>query len=216
MSQLARVTAACAVVAGLSWTAAAVLHSLQPPGCVGEACAVSGPMRGSTPTTDVLLLIAGTMLAASLVGLALLARRRGGGGRVGFTGMVASGLGLALFLAAGAVSTIGDSDWSGMPFLVMPGLGLLVLGLLLVATSVWRGDVLPRGLSVVVVLSVLLLPLANEQTSQVLLAVPFGLAWAGLGVVLLRTRGATVLGAASSTDLGAPGPPDLGSAGSPA
>ncbi|RIK14719.1 MAG: hypothetical protein DCC50_10375 [Acidobacteria bacterium] len=98
-------------------------------------------------------------------------------------------LGIGLFAAAGSVSTFGDPDWDGMPLLVGPGIMLVVLGLVVLAVVVWRSRVLPRGLVVAVLLTALLLPLANEQTRLVLLAVPFGLAWAAAGVWLLASCG---------------------------
>lgn len=185
-------TGGCAVVAGLAWSAAAVLHSRQPEGCVGGVCEIAGQMRGATPATEVLFLLAGATLVLSLGGLLLLARRGGRLGRTGWAAGIACALGLGLFLAAAAVSTFGDPDWSGMPVLVGPGLGLLVVGLVLAAVIVWRARVLPRAVTVVVLLTALLLPLANEQTSRVLMAVPFGLAWAVVGGALLlrESRGA--------------------------
>ena len=42
------------------------------------------------------------------------------------------------------------------------------------------------GFSSLLLATALLLPVANEQTSRILLAVPFGLCWLGLGVELMR------------------------------
>ncbi len=188
MRRVLQLTGAGAVVAGVSWAVAAVLHSMQPEGCVGQACLTGGPMRGSTPTTDVVFVLAGIMLAASVAGVLVLARRAGAG-RATWVAGVACALGIGLFLAAGSVSTFGDPDWDGMPLLVGPGIMLVVLGLVVLAVVVWRSRVLPRGLVVAVLLTALLLPLANEQTRLVLLAVPFGLAWAAAGAWLLASGG---------------------------
>ncbi|MCK0113265.1 hypothetical protein MWU75_14040 [Ornithinimicrobium sp. F0845] len=173
-----------AVVSGVSWSAAAVSHNLQPQGCVAEGCA-SSVMRGSTALTGMLLAVAGLMLVVSVSGLLLMTRRASQRGPLVWTAVTSLGVGVACFLAAGVVSGFVDADWSGMPLLVAPGIVFLVLGLLMVATIVWRARVLPHQVSVAILVTALLLPLANEQTSLVLLAVPFGLAWAGTGVYLL-------------------------------
>lgn len=186
MATVSRMTGVSAALAGLAWTAGCLVHSSLPPGCIGDTCAGGATMRGATPASTALVGLAGLLLAASVVGLLLLARRVMPVGRAGAAAVVAGALGLSLFLAAGMVSTFGDSDWAGMPALVLPAMALLVVGLALVAAVVWRARVLPRPLSVVVLATVLLLPFANEQTSLVLLAVPFGLAWAGVGAWVLR------------------------------
>jgi hypothetical protein len=54
-----------------------------------------------------------------------------------------------------------------------------------VGWTVLRSGILPTWLGVALLVSALLLPAANEQTSAVLLAIPFGLAWATTGLILL-------------------------------
>ena len=49
-----------------------------------------------------------------------------------------------------------------------------------------KAGVLPRVVAVVLIATALLLPFANEQTSRILLAIPFGLAWVAAGIALLR------------------------------
>lgn len=188
MDRMSSVTAMSAVVAGVTWCVAALVHNQQPQGCVGQGCAGT-VMRGSTGLTTVLLAVAGAALAVSLVGLLRLARRRVPGGRLARVAATAAGLGLLCLLAAGAILTFGDSNWSGMPWVVAPGVLLLVLGLLLAGVIVWRAGILPRAVTGAVLVTVLLLPFANEQTSLVLLAIPFGVAWATAGAVLLRRTG---------------------------
>ena len=152
-----RLAGTCSVIGGASWTAACFVHNALPQGCVGDEC-VDRPLRGSTPVGLTLV------LAAAMSG----------------------GLGLVLLGAAGAVSMAIDSDWDGMPGLVVPGVLLLTVGLLLVAAAVVRAGVVPVWVSSLLVATALLLPFANEQTSRILLTVPFGLCWLGLGVELLR------------------------------
>ena len=180
---LSRVIGVCLSSAGLSWTAACLVHNSRPQGCVGDAC-LTGQMRGSTSAAEALFILAGALLAISVAGLLLLVRRVGGLDRVGRVGGLACAAGLSLFLAAGITIAFINSNWDGMPLLVIPGLALLVAGLLLVGWTVWRAKIIPPILSLVLIASVLLLPFANEQTSQLLLAVPFGLACTATGVFL--------------------------------
>ena len=93
---------------------------------------------------------------------------------------------LILLGVAFVVSTFVDNDWNGMPGLVVPGIVLVATGLVLVAWAVLRAGVLPRWTALLLVASAVLLPFANEQTSRILLAVPFGLCWMVAGAVLLR------------------------------
>jgi hypothetical protein len=181
---VSKVVGMCLLSAGFSWTAACFVHNSQPQGCVGDAC-LTGQMRGTTPAADALFILAGALLAVSVAGLLFLVRRLGHLGRVGWVGGLACAAGLLLFLAAGITIAFVDSNWDGMPLLVIPGLALLVAGLLLVGWTVWKAQIMPPVLSLVLIATVLLLPFANEQTSHVLLAVPFGLACTATGLYLV-------------------------------
>jgi len=181
------ITGVSAVVGGLSWTSAALVHNSLPQGCVGDACTLGGPMRGASALGVGLLVLAGAFLAISLAGLLLLARREAGVGRAGVSGGVACLVGLILLGTAGVTSSFIDSNWEHMPLLVAPGVLFLSIGLALVAWSVWRARVLPGSFAATVLVTLLLLPVANEQTSLVLLAIPFGLAWTLVGAWMLGT-----------------------------
>ena len=171
---------------GLAWVAACLVHDSLPQGCIDAGC-TDRAMRDSTTAGEVLVGVAGLMLAASGVSLLLLARAaRGGLGATGVAAAVAGVVGLTLLLAAGVMSSFVDSDWSGMPGLVVPGMGLLAVAMVLVTGLVLRAGVLPTWVSVLLVVAALLLLFANEQTSRILLAVPFGLTWGVAGVLLLR------------------------------
>ena len=183
--KVARLTGICSVIGGASWTAACFVHNSLPQGCIDEGC-VDRTMRGSTPVALVLFVLAGLMLACAGLGLLRLTRERTGLGKLGVAAAAAGGVGLLLLAAASAVSTFVDNDWDGMPGLVVPGILLLAASLVLVAAVVIRARLVPVGLSSPLLATALLLPLANEQTSRILLAVPFGLCWLGLGVELLR------------------------------
>jgi hypothetical protein len=186
MVALEKATGVVCIAAGTVWVAACLVHNLQPAGCIGEGCAGGGQMRSGSPLGLVLFLAAGALLAASLGGLLLLARRRLGHGRVGLVAGLTCVLALTTLLAATVVSTLVDGDWDGMPWLVGPGILLLALGTVMVAVTLWKARVVPRQLFGVVLATAVLLPFANEQTSLILLAVPFGLALAAVGVHLVR------------------------------
>ena len=186
MVSLTRLTGTCSVVGGSAWTAACLVHDTLPQGCIDASCA-DRPMRGSSPADSALFTLAGLMLATAFLGLLLLARRSGRGrGPLVVAAGVTGAAGLTLLLAAEITSTFIDGNWGGMPGLVLPGIALLAIGLALTAVVVIRARVLPRGLPALLLATVVLLPFANEQTSRILLAVPFGLTWLGAGVLLLR------------------------------
>ena len=184
--QVRTVTGVCSAIGGIAWVAACFVHNSLPQGCIGDQCGGGNAMRGSSPVDTTLFVVAGLMLASSGMGLLVLAHRRAGSGRLGVLAGISAGLGLVLLAAAGVVSIV-DNNWNGMPGLVIPGVLLLVLGLVLVAAVVLRAHVVPVWVAALLLGTALLLLFANEQTSRILLAVPFGIAWLTMGVVLLRT-----------------------------
>jgi hypothetical protein len=184
--QVRTLTGVCSAIGGIAWVAACFVHNSLPRGCIGDQCA-DAPMRGSSPVASTLFVVTGLMLAVSGFGLLVIAHQRARLGRVGTLAGITAGLGLLLLAAAGVVSTI-DNDWSGMPGLVVPGIVLLAVGLVLVAAVVLRAHVVPTWVGALVLGTAVLLPFANEQTSLILLAVPFGVAWLTSGLTLLRDQ----------------------------
>jgi hypothetical protein len=150
-------------------------------------------MRGSTPVATTLFVVAGLMLVVSGLGLLLLARRAGALDRLGILGVLTGGLGCSLLAAAAIVSGVVDSDWEGMPGLVVPGVVLLAVGAVLLLWVVYRVKVLPDWVAFLLLGAALLVPFSNEQTSRILLAVPFGVAWFVAGVMLLAQRMSSAL-----------------------
>jgi hypothetical protein len=184
--QVRRVAGTCSAVGGLAWVVACFVHNSLPQGCIGDQCDYR-PMRGSSPVSMTLFLVAGVMLAISGIGLLVLAHRTARFGRLGALAGTTAALGLLVLGAAGVMSLV-DNDWNGMPALAVPGILLTAVGLVLVAVLVLRARVVPTWLGVLLVGTALLLPFTNDQTSRILLAVPFGLAWLTLGVILVRER----------------------------
>ena len=68
-----------------------------------------------------------------------------------------------------------------MPLVVLPGGLALLVGLLIVGIVILRADILPRWSAVLLVLGTLAMLGLNDQDARVLLAIPFGIAWMGVG-----------------------------------
>lgn len=100
-----------------------------------------------------------------------------------------SALGSALLLAAVLIQAIlFAGDFWDMPYFVIPALLALVVGFLLLGWAILRSGVLLRWCAALLIAGTLALLGMNEQTVQVLLAIPFGVAWAVLGAVLWSRR----------------------------
>jgi hypothetical protein len=129
------------------------------------------------------------MLVVTGAGLLSLMRRQGVLGRTARLGAAACVVGLATLAAAVVLQSVffGD-DFELMPWFVGPGVLALALGIALLGWAILRSGVLPGWSGISLLVGAALLLGANEQTSAVLLAVPFGLAWMAAGVALLRQR----------------------------
>ena len=186
MTQLMKVTGLSSGIGGIAWTLGCFAHNSLPQGCIADACesVQAAPLRGTSPVAVALFAVAGVMLAVGGVGLLVLARGLGGLGRTGLVAVLMGALGCVLLLSAGVVSGLVNSDWNGMPGLVVPGVIFLAVGAAILGWVLFRTKVLPTWLAVLLLCTALLLPFANEQTSRILLAVPFGLAWFVAGVTL--------------------------------
>jgi hypothetical protein len=195
--QLPRWSGVAAILGGLLLVLAAILHSLQPSGCIGLECETRS-MRTTTGIVTALGTAATLFILLGAAGLTLIARRSGRMKKLANAGLIAAAAGLAILLIAGLIQTVffsGDFPW--MPFFVIPGLLGVIVGFVLIGVFILRSGLLPRWLGIVLVVSSLLLLAANEQTVAVLLAVPFGLAMATLGFFLWSIGGRTFAGAAA-------------------
>jgi hypothetical protein len=183
---LTRLSGALAMAAGLLLALAAWLQSLEPVGCIGDDC-LDRPMRESPTSVTVLLDLGGVLLVGSVLGIGLLLRRRGALGRLGVTGCTLLVAGAAILAAGGVFAVLfpGPSE-DAMPGFVIPGFSALAIGLFLLAITVFRAHLVPTWSIALVALGVVLLALVNEQTSRVLFALPFCLAWMVAGGLLVR------------------------------
>ena len=184
-ARLPTATGILAVLAGAAWVSAALVHASQPAGCVGDACA-GAPMRESTTATAVLVGLAALFMLVSGFGLLLVVRRAGRLGWTGATGAALCAAGAAtLALAVTLQELVADGDFEWMPWFVGPGVLLLAVGAVLVGWTVVRSPAVPHWVGASLIVGAALFALSHEQTAAVLLTVPFGVAWAAMGVVLV-------------------------------
>ena len=180
------------MLGGALWVAWAVVHALQPMGCVGDECDLPGrSMREGSPLGHALFITALLVLAAGVFGLVSRVRAAGRLGRIGRVGLVASAAGVATVVVAGLVQALlfGGDFWA-MPYFVIPAVLAVVVGFVLLGVAILRSGVLPRWAAALLIVGTVALLGMNEQNTQVLLAIPFGVAWAVIGALLWTRRGA--------------------------
>jgi hypothetical protein len=175
-----------AVAGGVAWVATCLSLASHPRGCVGDEC-LTRPMREWSTTSTVLAALAFVLVVASGAGLLSIVWRRAGLGGLGRAAIAAGCLAVGLLLSGGLAAWLAPA-WSEdmMPAFVVPGVILTAVAIALTAWVVLRSRLLPRWLAAVLVLCAVVMLGANEQTDSILLAAPFGLAWAVAGLVLIR------------------------------
>ena len=147
-------------------------------------------MREGSPLGSALLLAAVLALAAGVFGLVRHIRALGRFGRIGGVGLVASGAGIVTIILAGLVQFLFfNNDFWAMPYVVIPAALALVIGGVLLGVAILRSGVLPRWAAALLIIGTVALLGMNEQNTQVLLAIPFGVAWAVTGYVLWSQGG---------------------------
>ncbi|MFD4422394.1 hypothetical protein ACFWN7_12955 [Agromyces sp. NPDC058484] len=172
------------MLGGLLLALAAGLHALEPSGCAGAECDVR-PMRTATTVVSILAPVAALLILIGLGGLTLLARRAGRRRALATSGLICAGAGVVILFSAGVIQAFffaGDFPW--MPFFVLPGMLCVIVGVVLLGVFILRSGVLPRWLGILLAVSGALLLLANEQFVTVLLAMPFGLTMAVVGLFM--------------------------------
>ena len=160
---------------------AALVHSLEPTGCIGLECDTRA-MRNTTGIVALASFAALVLILVGVAGLMLLALRSSRHTKLASTGLILVAIGLVTLLAGGLIQALFFSgDFPGMPYIVIPALLGLVAGLLLIGIFILRSDVLPRWLGISFMVCSVALVVANEQTLAVLLFIPFGLAMVAAG-----------------------------------
>lgn len=182
--KLIRWSGLATILGGALWTAGAVLTASKPRGCIGDEC-VFRPMREGGPLDATLFLLAVLLLAVGVAGLVIRARDAGRFGRSGKIGLVASAIGVAMLIISSLVQAVffGD-DFPLMPYFVIPGGLALVAGFLLLGLAILRARVLPRWAAALLIVGALAMLGVNDQNAQMLLAIPFGVAWVAVGYAL--------------------------------
>jgi hypothetical protein len=183
-SNAVRIGGLAAMLGGALLVVYAVGAASMPRGCIGnEECAIR-PYRDAG-VFESLLPLALLLIVVGMAGLAVRARQSGRLGRLGGGGATVGALGVALLVAGGLVQTIlFGGDFPLMPYFVIPGFLALISGLLILGGAVLRARVLPRWSSVLIIASTLTMLGFNDQNVQVLLTIPFALAWVAAGYIL--------------------------------
>lgn len=173
------------VVGGLAFVGYTVVQARLPEGCVDTECDTH-PMRPNSTTANTLLVIGMALVLVCGLGLLAELRSRHQLGRLGRAGGIVLGAGFAFLAAAAVAGALTDAEWNGMPALVIPGVLGLAVGLLLLGLTVLRSRLLPVWSGALLLLGAVLLPFSNEENSTILRDIPFGVAWAVVGVLLVR------------------------------
>jgi hypothetical protein len=183
---IARIAGWAATGAGVCLALGAVRQALLPTGCVGDEC-LEHAMRPESELVNVMWAAGGLLLLTAVAGLVWILRSRGRLGRTGTAGLACCALAVLVLPTGGVLQAVApDAMDDLMPAFVLPGVGLLVAGVVLVAVAVLRSGLLPRWDGALLLASALALVFTNEQDARVLLLVPFALAWLVTGIVMLR------------------------------
>lgn len=181
---LIRWSGLAAILGGGLWMAGVVLIASRPRGCIGAECAFR-PMREGGPLDAALFLLAVLFLGVGVAGLVIRARKAGRFGQVGMIGLVAGAVGVAVLIISNLVQAVFfGGDFPLMPYFVIPGGLAMVAGFLLVGLAILRARVLPRWAAGLLIAGALAMLGVNDQNAQVLLAIPFGVAWVAVGYAL--------------------------------
>jgi len=188
MSRVKQITCMCAIVGAVAWVAACLALASLPTGCVAEECETR-PQRDWSPLATSLVVVAFVLVTASALGLVVLASDASATGRLRQlkqAALISGGIGVGL-LALGAILLALEVPGmnNAMPGFVVPGVILCIVAAALTAWLVVKTRLLPGWVAVVLAATAALLPGANEQNDSILLAIPFGLAWLGAGILLL-------------------------------
>ncbi len=177
-SNLIRWGGAAAILGGVLWVVPAIITAFKPRGCIGLECEVSA-MRDTSDVTPFLLL-ALLLSAVGLAGVAIRAWNTGRFGRLAKAGVGLYGVGVALFVLGMILTAISEVFW----VLMLPAGLALVIGLVLTGIAVFKTGVLPRWVAVLLIIGSLAMLGFNDQTTEVLMAIPFGISWIALGYAL--------------------------------
>ena len=185
-SNLIRWGGAAAILSGILWIVPAIVTAFKPRGCIGLECEVS-TMRDTSDVTPFLLL-ALLLSTVGLAGVAIQAWNIERFGRLAKAGVALYGVGVALFVLGTILTAISEVFW----VLMLPAGLALIAGLVLTGIAAFKTGVLPRWVAVLLVIGSLAMLGFNDQTAEVLMAIPFGLSWIAVGYALWSDRSSPV------------------------
>ncbi len=188
-SNLIRWSGLAAMLGGALLIVWASVVASKPRGCIAEECAYR-PMREFGAFDSILSLLALLLLVVGVVGVVIRTREAGRFGRLGSMGLIMGACGGALVLTSNLVQAIFfGGDFPLMPYLFIPGVLALVAGFLLLGIVILRAKVMPNWVAVLLILGTLAMFGMNMETARVLLTIPLGVAWVGVGYVFWSGRG---------------------------
>jgi hypothetical protein len=125
-------------------------------------------LRESGPIDIVLLYVATLLLAVGVAGLVIHTRNVGRFGRLGWIGLVASVVGVAVVIISDLVGAVffGGDDIPLRLFFVIPGGLVLLVGILLLGITILRARVLPLWVAVLFVVGTLAVIWVNDRTGR--------------------------------------------------
>ena len=186
-SNLIRWGGAAAILGGILWIVPAIITAFKPRGCIGpDECDVM-TMRDTSDVAPFLLL-ALLLTAVGLAGMTIRAWNTGHFGRLAKAGVALYVVGVALFILGTVLTAISEAFW----VLMLPAGLALITGLVLTGIAVFKTRVLPRWVAVLLIVGSLGMLGFNDQNAEVLMAIPFGLAWIAVGYALWSDRGSPV------------------------
>jgi hypothetical protein len=177
-----RLSGVAAIGGGILLILFAVMAAAKPEGCVGDAECGVRPIR-ETSDIDPISFVALFLMLIGLAGLVVRVQAAGRLSMPGKVGVVLVALGAATFLLIG-LGAITPSDDS-MPAFVISAGASIAIGVILLGITILRSRILPAWANWLLVIGALALLGFNDQDIRVLLLIPFGVAWLGIGYVLL-------------------------------
>lgn len=175
-----RVSGTAGIAGGLFLTVSAIMQSLQPPGCIAEAC-VGRTYRSAGPIEGLLFLAGMMLIVGATFGFLALVSSGSRGARIVRIGAAVAGL--AMFLG---VVLMGVAYYIAFSLVLLAVIAYAALG-----TGFAVSQAVPAWAGVMLTVTALLLMAANDQNERILFVVPFGVTWVVLGALLWTAASST-------------------------
>jgi hypothetical protein len=179
-----RLGGVAAIGGGILLILFAVMAAAKPEGCIGGAECAARPMR-DTGDIEPFAFVGFFLILIGLAGLVVRVQAAGRLSLPGKVGVVLIALGAATFLLVGS-GIVTPSDES-MPAFVIPAGAAIAIGVIMLGITILRSRVLPAWASWLLIIGGLATLAGNDQDIRILLLIPFGVAWLGIGYVLLTS-----------------------------